>query len=164
MPENGPNVSLNRQDGPESRVSALGLQLPPAPIPLGQYVPLVTSSELVFLSGMVPLVGGKPEGVGVIGSTLTIVEASRAARLAALNALAVLREGLGSLDTLDGIVRLAVNLRTTSDFTEHPSVADEASAVFNDVFGKGHTRLVFGVASLPAGMCVELEVIARLAG
>ena len=143
-------------------MSALGLQLPPAPTPLGQYVPLVTSDELVFLSGIAPRVAGMPQGV--IGSSLTIMEASRAARLAALNALAVLREGLGSLDALAGIVRLAVNLRATSDFTEHPQVADGASAVFNDVFGQGHTRLVFGVASLPAGMCVELEVIARLAG
>jgi len=155
-------MSAHRQGGPESRVAALGLQIPPAPVPLGQYVPFVSVSDLVFLSGMVPVVSGKPEYVGVIGSSLTVDEAARAARLSALNALSVLRAGAGSLDAIAGIVRLSVNLRTSAEFTEHPKVADGVSAIFNDVFGGHHTRMVFGVYSLPAGMCVELEVIAKL--
>jgi len=163
-PESGREMPAHRPDGPESRLAALGLELPPAPVPLGQYAPLVNAAGLVFLSGMVPLISGKPEYVGVIGSSLTVAEAARAARLAALNAVSVLRAGTGSLDAIAGIVRLSVNLRTIADFTEHPKVADAASAVFNEVFGGRHTRMVFGVLSLPAGMCLELEVIAQLVG
>jgi enamine deaminase RidA (YjgF/YER057c/UK114 family) len=149
--------------GPDARVHALGLCLPPAPTPLGPYVPTVAAGGLVFLSGMVPLVDGQPTFVGVVGESIAVEEAIEAARLAAMNALATLRRGLGSLDPVANIARLAVYLRAGADFKEHPRVADGASHLFNNVFGPGHARLVFGVTSLPAGMCVELDVIAWLA-
>ena len=158
--------------GPEQRLKDLGVELPAPPVPLGNYVPIVISGGLAFLSGMVPIVNGEPHFVGAIGAAISVDEGRRAARLAALNGLSVLRQHIGSLDRVDRVVRLAVYLRATEDFEAHPRVADGASDLFAEIFDRppsvessgrpGHARLVFGVSSLPAGMCVELEIIAAL--
>jgi len=147
--------------GAERRLRDLGIKLPTAPTPLGAYVETVQSGNLLFLSGTLPIEEGSPRFVGRIGAELTLEEGRRAAHLATLNALALARQHLGSLDRVARVVRLGVSLVTASDFREHPKVADAASELLVNVFGpdKTPTRLVSGVASLPVGVCVLIEVI-----
>ena len=147
--------------GAEQRLKDLGINLPRPPTPLGAYVEAVQAGNLLFLSGTLPVEGGVPQFLGRIGSELSTEEGRRATRLAALNALAVAKEYLGSLDRVTRVVRLGVSLVTTPEFREHPKVADAASELLVGVFGadKTSTRLVFGMASLPVGVCVVLESI-----
>ena len=104
--------------------------------------------------------------MGRIGDDLSVEDGRQAARLAALNALALAREHLESLNKVKQVVRLGISLVTSHDFREHPKVADAASELFVSVFGpeKISTRLVLGMATLPLGMCVELEVIFEVVG
>lgn len=145
----------------EQRVKDLGIDLPHAPAPLGAYVEAVRTGNLLFLSGTLPVEGGVAKCLGRIGGELSVEDGRRATRVAALNALALVKEHLGSLDRVTRVVRLGVSLVTTPEFREHPKVADAASELLASVFGPGKTstRLVFGMASLPVGMCVELECI-----
>src|SRR3984957_13833073 len=145
----------------EQRLKDLGISLPRPPTPLGAYVEAVQSGNLLFLSGTLPVEGGVPKFLGRIGDELSLEEGRRATRLAALNALALAKEHLGSLDRVTRVIRLGVSLVTTPEFREHPKVADAASELFVSVFGADHrsTRLVFGMASLPVGVCVVLESI-----
>jgi enamine deaminase RidA (YjgF/YER057c/UK114 family) len=148
----------------EQRLEESGLCLPPSPTPLGAYVESVQTGNLLFLSGTLPVEGGKPAFQGRIGAELSVEEGQRAARLAALNALSLARQHLGSLDKVHRVVRLGVFLVTSADFREHPRVADAASELLRSVFGvdKMSTRLVLGMATLPLGVCVELEVILEI--
>jgi enamine deaminase RidA (YjgF/YER057c/UK114 family) len=147
--------------GAERRLTELGINLPPPPVPLGAYVEAVQAGNLLFLSGTLPVEGGALKFLGRIGGTLSVEDGRHATRLAALNALALAKEHLGSLDRVTRVVRLGVSLVTTPEFREHPSVADAASELLVSVFGAGKTstRLVFGMASLPLGACVALESI-----
>ena len=150
--------------GAEQRLKDLGLVLPRPPAPLGAYVEAVQTGNLLFLSGTLPVEGGVPKFLGHIGAELSVEDGRRATRLAALNALALAKEHLGSLDRVTRVVRLGVSLATTPEFHEHPKVADAASELMVSVFGpdKTSTRLVYGVASLPVGVCVVLESIFEL--
>jgi enamine deaminase RidA (YjgF/YER057c/UK114 family) len=145
----------------EQRLKDLGIRLPRPPTPLGAYVEALQAGSLLFLSGTLPVEAGAPRFLGRIGDNLSVEDGRRATRLAALNALAVAREYLGSLDRVRRVVRLGVSLVTTPEFREHPKVADAASELLVDVFGaeKTSTRMVFGMASLPVGVCVVLESI-----
>jgi enamine deaminase RidA (YjgF/YER057c/UK114 family) len=145
----------------EQRLKELGIRLPRPPTPLGAYREAVQAGNLLFLSGTLPVEEGVPRFLGRIGGELSVDDGRRATRLAALNALAAAKEHLGSLDKVSRVVRLGVSLVTTPDFREHPRVADAASELLVSVFGadKTSTRLVYGVASLPVGVCVVLEVI-----
>ena len=145
----------------EQRLRALGIDLPHPPAPLGAYVEAIQTGNLLFLSGTLPVEDGTPKFLGRIGGELSVNEGRRAARLAALNALALVKDHLGSLDRVARVVRLGVSIATTSEFREHPQVADAASELMVSVFGvdKSSTRLVFGAASLPVGVCVVLESI-----
>jgi enamine deaminase RidA (YjgF/YER057c/UK114 family) len=147
--------------GAEQRLQQLGITLPPAPRPLGAYVEAVQVGKLLYLSGTLPMEGGVPKFLGRIGAELSLEDGRRAARLAALNALALARQHLRSLDKVTRVVRLTVSLATTAEFRDHPKVADAASELLADAFGaeKTSTRMVCGVASLPAGACVVTEVI-----
>jgi enamine deaminase RidA (YjgF/YER057c/UK114 family) len=147
--------------GAEQRLRDLGIALPRPPSPLGAYVEAVQAGNLLFLSGTLPVEGGVPKFLGRIGGELSVEDGRRAARLAALNALALVREHLGSLDRVTRVLRLGISLVTTPEFREHPKVADAASELLVSVFGadKTSTRLVFGVTSLPVGVCVALESI-----
>jgi len=145
----------------EDRLARLGIQLPDAPAPFGAYVPAVQTGNLLFLSGMLATSGHTAKVVGVLGKNLDIKAGREAAYTAALNALALTKKQLGSLNRVSRVVRLGVYVVATPEFTEHPKVADAASELFRDIFGEEavSTRLVFGVASLPVGSPVELEVI-----
>jgi enamine deaminase RidA (YjgF/YER057c/UK114 family) len=146
---------------PEQRLKELGISLPQPPKPLGAYVEAVQTGSLLFLSGTLPVQAGQPRYVGRIGADLSVEDGRRAAQLASLNALALAKEYLKSLDRVRRVVRLGISLVTAPDFREHPRVADAASELFVSVFGteKISTRLVLGMATLPLGMCVEVEVI-----
>jgi enamine deaminase RidA (YjgF/YER057c/UK114 family) len=145
----------------EQRLKDLAIDLPRPPTPLGAYVEAVQTGSLLFLSGTLPVEGGTLKFLGRIGGELTVEDGRRATRLAALNALALVKEHLGSLDRVTRVVRLGVSLATTPEFREHPKVADAASELLVSVFGadKTSTRLINGVASLPVGVCVALESI-----
>jgi enamine deaminase RidA (YjgF/YER057c/UK114 family) len=145
----------------EQRLKELGINLPRPPTPLGAYVEAVQAGNLLFLSGTLPTEGGVPKFLGRIGGELSVEDGRRATRMAVLNALAIAKDHLGSLDRVTRVVRLGVSLGTTPEFREHPKVADAASELLVSVFGgdKTSTRLVFGMASLPVGVCVVLESI-----
>jgi len=145
----------------EERLRDLCIDLPHPPAPLGAYVEALQTGSLLFLSGTLPLEGGIPKFVGRIGGELSMEDGRRATHLAALNALAAAREHLGSLDRVTRVVRLTVSLVTTPEFRQHPWVADAASELLATVFGadRTSTRMVYGVASLPVGACVVVELI-----
>ena len=150
----------------EHRLKELGIQLPTPPQPFGTYVEAVQTGHLLFLSGMLPTEGHDARFTGRIGGELDVEAGRKAARLAALNALAVARQHLGSLDKVSRVVRLGVSVATSGDVRDQPKVADAASDLLQDVFGKDKSpcRLVYGVASLPLGAAVELEVIFEVEG
>lgn len=157
------NNSFSRtgQASAEQRLRDNNIELPSVPTPLGAYVEVVQTGNLLFLSGMLPVAGGKPACLGRLGAELTIEDGRNAATIACLNVLAAARHHLGSLDKISRVVRLGVSIATEGDFREHPKVADAASDMLVQVFGedKISTRIVLGVASLPLGMPIELEVI-----
>src|SRR6202042_1747975 len=129
--------------------------------PFGSYVEAGQTGNLLFLSGMLPTEGRGAKFVGRVGAELDVEAGRKAARLAALNVLGVARQHLGSLDRVARVVRLGVSVATSGDVRDQPRVADAASELLQDVFGKDKSpcRLVYGVASLPLGTPVELEVI-----
>jgi enamine deaminase RidA (YjgF/YER057c/UK114 family) len=151
--------------GAEKRLKELGIKLPAPPEPFGTYVEAVQTGNLLFLTGMLPTEGRVAKFVGRIGAELDVEAGRKAAHLAALNALAVARQHLGSLDKVTRVVRLGVSVATLGDVRDQPKVADAASELLQDVFGKEKNpcRSVFGVASLPLGTPVELEVIFEVA-
>jgi enamine deaminase RidA (YjgF/YER057c/UK114 family) len=151
----------SRRASAEQRLKELGIELPAPPEPFGAYVEAVQTGKLLFLSGMLPTEGRAAKFIGRVGAELDVPAGRDAARLAALNVLAVARKHLGSLDRVARVVRLGVSVATSGDVSDQPKVADAASELLQDVFGKDKSpsRLVYGVASLPLGTPVELEVI-----
>lgn len=146
---------------PGSRLRELGIALPPPPTPLGAYVESSDSGNMLFLSGTLPVVNRKLAIAGRLGENLSVKEGQEAARIASLNALAVAKEHLGDLDRLKKLVKLTVLIAATEQFTEHASVADGASNLFVQIFGReaGHVRLVYGVQSLPIGAPVIVDTV-----
>ena len=151
----------SRLDTAEQRLRELGIKLPAPPEPFGIYTEAVQTGNLLFLTGMLPTVGREAKFIGRIGAELDVKTGHMAAYLAAVNVLAVARQHLGSLDKVTRIVRLGVFVATSGDVREQPKIADGASELLQDVFGKDKnpSRLVYGVASLPLGTPVELELI-----
>jgi enamine deaminase RidA (YjgF/YER057c/UK114 family) len=158
---NNPLSSRTVQASAEQRLHDNNIELPQIPTPFGAYVEVVQTGNLLFLSGMLPVVGGKAAYLGRLGAELTLEDGRKAAAIACLNVLAAARHHLGSLDKISRVIRLGVSIATDGDFREHPKVADAASEMLVQVFGeeKISTRIVLGVASLPIGMPIELEVI-----
>ena len=151
--------------GAEQRLKDLDITLPPPPTPFGAYVEAVQIGRLLFLSGMLPVVDRKPQFIGRLGGELSVEEGRKAAELAALSALAAVREHLGSLDKVTGVAKLGVYIATAGDFRDHPKVADGASEVLLKVFGPEMLsgRIVLVVASLPLGLPVEVELVLEVA-
>src|ERR1700753_1613676 len=149
----------------ERRLQELGIQLPAAPTPFGSYVEALQTGNLLFLSGMLPVVDHKPKYFRRPREELGAEGRRDGVRTAALSALAAAKAHLGSLDRVTRVVRLGVFMATSAGFFDHVRVADGVSDLFRDLFGadKLSVRLVIGVASLPLGMPVELEVILEVA-
>jgi enamine deaminase RidA (YjgF/YER057c/UK114 family) len=135
----------------EGRLQELGIELPAAPSPFGSYVETVQTGNLLFFSGMLPVVDHKPKYVGRLGRELDAEAGRDAVRTAALSVLAAAKKHLGTLDRVTRVVRLGVFMATSGDFFDQPRVADAASDLFRDLFGADRlpVRLVIGVASLP---------------
>jgi enamine deaminase RidA (YjgF/YER057c/UK114 family) len=155
------NGDSSRLATAEQRLRQLGIKLPAPPEPFGIYAEAVQTGNLLFLTGMLPTVGREAQFIGRIGAELEVQTGRKAAYLAAVNALAVARQHLGSLVRVTRIVRLGVLVATSEDVRDQPKVADGASELLQDIFGKDKnpSRLVYGVASLPLGVPVELEII-----
>jgi enamine deaminase RidA (YjgF/YER057c/UK114 family) len=148
----------------EEKLAIAGIELPPAVTPFGAYVPAVRTGNLLFLSGMLPTLGHEPRFTGRVGKELSLEQGRTAAYDSALNILAVARRHLGSLDRISRVVRLGVYIAATGDRADLVKIADAASELLRDIFGKDKmsARLVFGVESLPLGVPVELEAIFEL--
>ena len=159
------SVKGSQPRGAERRLQDLGIQLPAAPTPFGNYVEATQTGSLLFLSGMLPVVDHKAKYLGRLGKELDVEAGRDAAYTAALSALAAAKEYLGSLDRVARVVRFSIFIATAGDFFDQPRIADAISDLFRDIFGieKIPVRLVIGVASLPLGMPVELEVIFEVA-
>jgi len=159
-------LTRSRPASAEQRLEELGVKLPTPPEPFGTYAEAVQTGNLLFLTGMLPTEGHGAKFIGRIGMELDVETGRAAARLAALNGLAVARLHLGSLDKVTRVVRLGVSVAASGDVRDQPKVADAASELLQDVFGKDKNpcRMVYGVASLPLGTPVELEIIFEVAG
>ena len=146
-----------------NKLTELNITLPPVAIPAAAYVPFVQTGNLVFLSGHIAKKDGKP-WVGQLGKTMGTEEGQAAARAIAIDLLGTLHAAVGDLNRVQRIVKLMSLVNSTADFTEQHLVTNGASELIGKVFGtKGaHARSAFGVAQIPLGACVEIELIAEL--
>jgi enamine deaminase RidA (YjgF/YER057c/UK114 family) len=149
----------------KQRLSAVDIMLPSPPTPFGAYVEAVKIGNLLFLSGMLPVVDHEPLYVGRVGGALSAEDGRKAAEIACLSALSAAKAHLGGLDKITGVAKLGVYIATEGDFREHPKVADGASELLLKLFGAGmlSSRIVLGVASLPLGMPIEIELVFEIA-
>ncbi len=145
------------------RLDALNITLPEPTLPVAAFVPFLRSGNLLFLSGHIAKMNGKP-WVGQLGANLTTAEGKEAARAAAIDLMGTLHAAVGDLDQIKRIVKLMVLVNSTPAFTEQHLVANGASELFGAVFGdRGkHVRSAFGVAQVPFGSCVEIELVAEV--
>lgn len=145
----------------ETRLGELGIKLPIPPKPAGSYIPVVTTGNLAFVSGQIPIKDGKVSFTGKVPSERSIEEAQDAAKLCAINILAQLKLELGNLDRITKIVRVSGFVNSTPDFAEQPKVINAASDFLFNVFGeKGkHSRIAVGVSSLPLNATVEIDAV-----
>ncbi len=145
------------------KLTALGITLPPVAVPAAAYVPFVQSGNLVFLSGHIAKKDGKP-WVGQLGKNLQTEDGKAAARAIAIDLIGTLHAAVGDLNRVERIVKLMSLVNSTSEFTEQHLVTNGASELIGEVFGKrgAHARSAFGVAQIPLGACVEIELIAQV--
>jgi len=150
---------------PEERLQELGVSLPAPATPVAAYVPCVRTGDLVYVSGQVPMVDGKPSHLGHLGDDVDLEAGRAAARTCAVNVLAALKAELGELSRVRRVVKVTGFVASTADFTDHPKVVNAASELFGDVFGDAgrHARAAVGVAALPLGVPVEVEAIVEVA-
>ncbi len=148
----------------EAKLTELGITLPPAPKPVATYIPAVRAGDLLFLSGTGPFKDGKIVFAGKLGKDLTVEQGAEAARLTLLNALAMVRQEMGTLDRVVRIVRLTGHVASAEGFTQQPAVINGASDLLVQIFGEAgrHARLALGAAELPLNMCIELELILQV--
>jgi enamine deaminase RidA (YjgF/YER057c/UK114 family) len=151
---------------PQQRLQALGIVLPPVSVPAAAYVPFVQTGSLVFVSGHIAKQDGKA-WVGQLGLTMSTPEGQGAARAIAIDLLGTLNAAVGGdLSRVKRIVKVLSLVNSTPTFTEHHLVTNGCSELLRDVFGPeigAHARSAFGVAQLPMGACVEIELIAEVA-
>ena len=150
---------------PEERLQELGVSLPAPAVPVAAYVPCVRTGSLVYVSGLVPVLDGKPSHLGHLGDNVDLEDGRAAARTCAVNVLAALKAELGELSRVRRVVKVTGFVASTPDFTDHPKVINAASELFGDAFGDAgrHARAAIGVASLPLGVPVEVEAIVEVA-
>jgi enamine deaminase RidA (YjgF/YER057c/UK114 family) len=147
-----------------SKLTELGISLPPVATPAAAYVPFVRTGNLVFLSGHIARRDGKP-WVGQLGTNTSTEEGKAAARAIAIDLLGTLHAAVGDLNKVTRIVKLLGLVNSAPTFTEHHLVINGASELIGQLFGAAgaHARSAFGVAQIPMGACVEIELIAELA-
>jgi enamine deaminase RidA (YjgF/YER057c/UK114 family) len=148
----------------QDQLTTLGITLPPVAVPAAAYVPYVRSGKLVFVSGHIARRDGKP-WVGQLGLTMTTEEGKAAARAIAIELMGTLHAAVGDLENIARIVKLTSLVNSTATFTEHHLVTNGCSELFGQVFGPAigaHARSAFGVAQIPTGACVEIELIAEV--
>ena len=142
----------------------LGVELPPAPRPVVSYVPACQAGDLVFVSGVLPFQEGKILQPGKVGRELTVEQGAVNARIAIINALAILQQELGDLSRITRVVRLTGHVASAEGFVDQPAVINGASDFLVEVFGdKGrHARLALGAFELPLHASIELELIVQV--
>ncbi len=147
------------------RLRELGIALPPVSAPAGSYVPARRAGDLVFTSGQVPMVDGRIAATGKVGAEVDVEEAQRLARMCALSALAAV-DALVGVDAVTGVVKLVGFVASAPGFTGQPEVVNGASDVLAEVFGEAgkHARSAVGVAELPRGVPVEVELVVAVSG
>jgi enamine deaminase RidA (YjgF/YER057c/UK114 family) len=150
---------------PEEKLDSLGIILPEVPKPLGSYVPFVRTGNVVYLSGILPLKGGKLTRTGRVGESVAPEDAALDARTCAINALAILKSAVGSLDKVKRCVRISGFVASAGEFTGQPKVINGASDLMFEVFGEAgrHARSAVGVNVLPLDSPVEIEFIFEVA-
>jgi len=146
-----------------ARLKELGIELPPLAIPAAAYVPFVRTGHLVFLSGHIAKRNGKP-WVGQLGRDVDTATGKEAARAVAIDLLGTLHAAIGDLNKVERIVKVMSLVNSTSDFTEQHLVTNGCSELLGEVFAEkgAHARSAFGVAQIPMGACVEIELIAQV--
>jgi enamine deaminase RidA (YjgF/YER057c/UK114 family) len=146
---------------PEEKLLELGIKLPENPAPLGSYVPVVRTGNLLFLSGILPLMYGKLRRQGRVGKDISLDEAKEDARTAAINALSILKADIGSLNKVKRCVKITGYVSSAPDFTEQSKVLNAASDLMFGIFGESgkHARTAVGVNVLPLNSPVEIEFI-----
>lgn len=146
---------------PSAALAGLGLTLPPVPAPAGAYVPAARHGDLIWTAGQLPLVDGVLAATGQLGNPLTVTDGYRMARLCALNALAAAAEAAGGIDAIGRVVKVVGFVASAPGFTAQPAVLNGASELLAAVFGADgrHARSAVGVAELPLGAPVEVELI-----
>lgn len=151
---------------PEDKLKALGIELPPAPAPVGSYVPAVKTGRLLFLSGILPLREGRLSRRGRVGAELSVDEAREEARAAAINALSIIKEAVGELSKVSRCVKVTGYIASAPGFFEQPGVLNAASDLMAEVFGEAgrHARAAVGVPVLPMDSPVEIEFVFELGG
>ncbi|MFN7943411.1 MAG: RidA family protein [Thermoanaerobaculia bacterium] len=157
-------IEKPKATSPESRLKALGIELPPAPTPLASYIPAVRTGNLVYLAGQGPLLGGKPTVTGKVGAELSEEDGYRAARSTVLTSLAALRAEIGSLDRVRRVVKLVGWVNSAPGFSRQPWVINGASDLLVEIFGDAgrHARSAVGANELPLNIPVEVEIIVEI--
>ena len=148
----------------EEKLKSLNIVLPTPPKPAGAYIPVVISDQTVYVSGQIPIEDGKVAYTGKVPIEQSLEQAQAAARVCTINALAQLKTELGTLDRISKIIKVSGFVNSNPDFTDQPKVINAASNLLYDVFGeKGkHSRIAVGVASLPLGATVEIDMIVEI--
>jgi len=146
---------------PEERLKKLGIELPEAPAPIGSYVPVVRTGNLVFFSGILPLKEGNLTRHGRVGENISLDEAREDARTATVNALSILKANIGSLDKVKRCIKITGYVASAPDFIEQPKVLNAASDLLFEIFGENgrHARAAVGVNVLPLNSPLEIEFI-----
>jgi len=148
----------------DAKLKALNIELPMAPKPVANYVPVVRAGDLLFLSGVLPSRDGQLILTGKLGQGITIEQGMEAAKVAALNALAIVRSEVGSLDKVKRIVKMVGHIASAPGFTDQPQVLNGASDLLVQIFGETgkHARVAVGAAELPRQAPVEIELIVQV--
>lgn len=145
----------------EEKLKQLCIELPPIPSPLGSYIPFIKIGNIVFLSGILPLVDGKLLRQGKVGENVSLEEAKQDARIATINAISILKSNLGSLNQIKRCVKITGYIASSNDFIKQPEVLNAASDLLFEIFGESgkHVRSAVGVNTLPLNSPLEIEFI-----
>jgi enamine deaminase RidA (YjgF/YER057c/UK114 family) len=148
----------------DEKLKSLNIVLPTPPKPAGAYIPIVISDQTVYVSGQIPIENGKVAYKGKVPTEQSLEQAQAAAKVCTINALAQLKSELGNLDRISKFIRVSGFVNSSPEFTEQPKVINAASDLLYEIFGeKGqHSRIAVGVASLPLGSTVEIDMIVEI--